>query len=125
MTNPELKKNLSLPSERSSGDCACDAVSNELRLTAHVIEMSPLRRTPAGIAVASVKLGHESRRDEAGVMREVSVELAAMAIGELAHVLAAVQPGARMTVTGFLAAKSARSRTPVLHVNNIEFVEGN
>jgi primosomal replication protein N len=112
VTNPE-PKNLSLPSD------------NELRLTAHVVEGSPLRYTPAGIPLASVKLGHESRRIEAGVMREVSVELAAMAIGELAHVLAAVQPGARMTVTGFLAAKSARSRTPVLHVNNIEFVEGN
>jgi primosomal replication protein N len=58
-------------------------------------------------------------------MRDVNVELAALAIGELAPVLAAARPGARVTVRGFLAAKSARSRMPVLHVNNIEFMEGN
>jgi len=30
-----------------------------------------------------------------------------------------------VTVSGFLAAKSRNSKTPVLHVQTIEFLEGN
>ena len=43
----------------------------------------------------------------------------------LAAVLAAAIPGSALRATGFLAAKSLRSRTPVLHLNTIEFLEGN
>jgi primosomal replication protein N len=99
--------------------------ANDFRLDARVAESSPLRHTPGGIPVASVVLEHESRRIEAGVMREVKVKLPAMALGELARILAAAPLGARMTATGFLAAKSAHSRVPILHLNNIEFMEGN
>jgi primosomal replication protein N len=48
-----------------------------------------------------------------------------VAVGDLASVLANAGPGVIVTVTGFLAAKSLRSRAPVLHLNKIEFVEGN
>lgn len=98
---------------------------NELRLDATVAELLPLRRTPAGIPVATCVLAHESTQQEAGLARAVTVELQAVAIGELAGVLAVVVPGTHVVVTGFLAAKSLRSRTPVMHLNKIEFVEGN
>lgn len=98
---------------------------NELRLGAKVAELLPLRRTPAGVPVAACVLMHESTQTEAGVDRNVTVELQAVAIGELASVLAVVVPGTHVMVTGFLAAKSQRSRTPVMHLNKIEFVEGN
>ncbi|MFV8825226.1 primosomal replication protein N [Thauera sp. WH-2] len=88
-------------------------------------EVLPLRRTPAGVPVASCMLAHESKQVEAGLTREVSVELQAVALGDLAAVLAAATPGGAMRITGFLAAKSLRSRTPVLHLTTIEFLEGN
>ena len=98
---------------------------NELRLDARVAEVLPLRRTPAGVPVASCVLEHESKQVEAGLTREVSLELQAVALGDLAAVLSAAAPGSAIRVTGFLAAKSLRSRTPVLHLNTIEFLEGN
>jgi len=98
---------------------------NELRLDARVAELLPLRRTPAGVPVASCVLAHESKQIEAGLCRDVSVELQAVAVGDLAGVLAAVKPGAAVRIGGFLAARSLRSRSPVLHLNTIEFLEGN
>jgi primosomal replication protein N len=102
-----------------------EAGVNELRLDARVAEMLPLRRTPAGVPVASCVLAHESKQMEAGVPRTVSVELQAVAVGDLAGVLAAASPGAALKVTGFLAARSLRSRSPVVHLNTIEYLEGN
>ncbi len=98
---------------------------NELRLDARVAEVLPLRRTPAGVPIASCVLAHESKQVEAGVARDVAVELQALVVGDLASVLAAAAPGVALRVTGFIAAKSLRSRRPVLHLNTIEFLEGN
>lgn len=97
---------------------------NELRLDARIAELLPLRRTPAGVPIAACGLAHESKQLEAGMSRDVSVELQAVAVGELASVLASASPGMKIRVTGFLAAKSLRSRTPVLHLSKIEFLEG-
>ncbi len=102
-----------------------EAGLNELRLEARVAEVLPLRRTPAGVPIASCVLAHESKQVEAGVTRDVSVEMQALVVGDLAAVLAAAAPGAALRVTGFIAAKSLRSRSPVLHLNTIEFLEGN
>ena len=101
----------------------CAGAANELRLAARIVEVSALRRTPAGIPVISCVLAHESRQTEADIPREVKLELSAMAIGELAQTLVDASPGANVLVAGFMAAKSARSRVPVLHLNQIEFIE--
>ena len=98
---------------------------NELHLDARIAELLPLRRTPAGVPVATCGLAHESKQMEAGMIRDVSVELQAVAVGELAGLLASASPGMRIRVAGFLAAKSLRSRAPVLHLSKIEFLEGN
>ena len=52
------------------------------------------------------------------------MELQAVAIGELARMLAAATPGMSMRVSGFLAARSQRSRSLMLHLETIEFLEG-
>ena len=70
-------------------------------------------------------LAHESKQTEAGLARDVSVEMQAVAVGDLAGVLAAAKPGAAVRISGFLAARSLRSRSPVLHLNTIEYLEGN
>ncbi|HRP75167.1 MAG TPA: primosomal replication protein N [Rhodocyclaceae bacterium] len=102
-----------------------DTGLNQLTLDALLLELQPMRRTPAGVPVAECSLTHESTQVEAGLVRDVSVGLQAVAVGELASVLAAAVPGMRIRVTGFLAAKSLRSRSPVLHLSTIEFLEGN
>ena len=101
-----------------------DSGSNALCVDATLVELQPLRHTPAGVPVAGCTLKHESRQVEAGVPRDVSVELQAVALGGLAAVLATATPGMTMRATGFLAAKNLRSRIPVLHLNKIEFLEG-
>ncbi|MDX9699644.1 MAG: primosomal replication protein N [Rhodocyclaceae bacterium] len=98
---------------------------NLLQLEATLASLQPLRRTPAGVPVAACTLAHSSLQMEAGREREVTVEVQAVALGELAGVLVVANPGMRLRVAGFLAAKSLRSRTPILHLNKIEFLEGN
>ena len=55
----------------------------------------------------------------------MEVEIAVVALGETARWLAAAPLGGAVKLTGFLAAKSRNSKAPVLHVNTLEFLEGN
>lgn len=97
---------------------------NRLVLEARLVELHPLRRTPAGVPVVECLLAHRSRQWEAGVEREVSCELRAVAIGEVARLMAAAEPGTHLRVEGFIAARSLKSRSPVVHLNTVEFLEG-
>ena len=86
--------------------------------------MASLRYTPAGIPALNFRIAHASEQFEAGGMRAVECEMAALALGQTALLLAGAKPGDGLRLSGFLAAKSLKSRTPVLHVNEIEFLEG-
>ena len=55
----------------------------------------------------------------------MEVEIAVVALGENARWLQAAPLGGEVKLTGFLAAKSRNSKAPVLHVNTLEFLEGN
>jgi primosomal replication protein N len=61
---------------------------------------------------------------EAGKMRKVDCEFQCVALGPLANLLSGMNAGAMCSATGFLAAKSLRNRSLVLHVTSIEFIEG-
>ena len=87
--------------------------------------MKPLRYTPAGVPVVEFRLKHESEREEAGTKRKVNAELDAIAFEAQARLLAASAMGRPVRAEGFLSAKSKHSAKPVLHVTNIEFLEGN
>lgn len=99
-------------------------MSNTLCIEATLVECAPMRYTPAGVPVVSCVLGHASRQLENGVERDVECELPAVALGELASQMAVAACGWRLEATGFLAAKSKRSKAPVLHMTNIKFLEG-
>ena len=86
--------------------------------------MGALRYTPAGLAAVEFKLGHESQQCEAGGTRSIQAEVSAIAFETPAKLIATAKLGTDLNVTGFLAAKSKRSRKLVLHVTNIEFIEG-
>jgi primosomal replication protein N len=83
-----------------------------------------LRYTPAGLAAVEFKLAHESEQAEAGTKRKVQAEIGAIAFEAQAKLVAGRPLGSELRLQGFLSAKSKRSKKLMLHVTNIEFVEG-
>ena len=76
------------------------------------------------MAALEFKLGHESEQDEAGGRRTIHAEIAVIAFETHARLIATANLGTNLRVQGFLGAKSKRSKKLILHVTNIEFVEG-
>jgi len=70
------------------------------------------------------KLQHESEQSEAGNLRKVEAEIGGIAFDAQARLLAGTRLNTGLKLHGFLAAKSKRSKKLVLHVTNIEFIEG-
>lgn len=99
-------------------------MSNTLCIAGRLIELAPMRYTPAGVPLVSFVLEHTSRQIENEVERDVTCELQALALGDVAQTMRSVLPGWKIEATGFLAAKNKRSKMPVLHVTNIKFLEG-
>jgi primosomal replication protein N len=97
---------------------------NRVELSGRLLEAGTLRHTPAGVAALEFKLAHESEQEEAGVKRKVEAEIGAIAFEAQARLIAARPLGSAVKVEGFLGAKSRRTRKIVLHVTNIEFIEG-
>ena len=99
--------------------------ANRIEISGVVTELQPLRYTPAGVPVVEFRLAHESERAEAGATRKVHAEIEAVAFEAQARLLAAGPMGRLLKAEGFLCAKNRRSKKPILHVTNIEFIEGN
>lgn len=70
------------------------------------------------------KIRHESEQAEAGGKRAVQAEVPGIAFQSLARLIAGAKLGVQARFEGFLGAKSKRSKRLVLHVTNMEFVEG-
>ena len=94
-------------------------------MSGRLLERGVVRRTPAGIPVLEFLLTHASRQVEAGSERQVECEMSCVAVGDPARVLDSAAVGDVVRVGGFLAARSLKRRSPILHVNTVEFVEGN
>ena len=88
-------------------------------LTGVVAELETLRYTPAGVPLVGCLIRHESQQIEAGNPRRVSLELAAVAIGDLAQ-HSALSLGSHISVEGFLARKSQKSDHIVLHICSVK-----
>ncbi len=102
-----------------------DATSlNRLRIDGQVVERGAVRYTPAEIPVIEFRLQHESEQMEGGGKRKVDCEIACVALGALANLLSGMNAGSLCSATGFIAAKSLKNRSLVLHVTAIEFKEG-
>ena len=99
-------------------------MSNTLRIAGRLLELAPMRYTPAGVPVMTFVLEHASRQVEGGHERDVACELQAMALGDVVQQMSAAGPGWEIEATGFVAAKSKRSKMPVLHVTQIKFLKG-
>ncbi len=78
-----------------------------------------MRYTPAGLPALDFELKHESELSEDGQQRKVSVQIRSVAIGRVAHPLAAMELGGAGSFAGFLA--SARNgRGLLFHVTDFE-----
>ncbi|WP_232368535.1 primosomal replication protein N [Azospira inquinata] len=99
--------------------------ANHVEISGVLIERKALRYTPAGVPVSEGRLRHESELTEAGKPRLVECEIGVIALGDSAQWLQSAAAGGRMKIIGFLASRSRNSRQPVLHVERIEFLEGN
>ena len=92
---------------------------NKLVLQAEVVQVEPLRYTPAGIPLLNVLLRHVSEQIEAGMKRKVECEVNAVVLGDLA--LKGLKIGAQIVAQGFLARRSLKSTQLVMHINHIEY----
>ena len=90
---------------------------NKLVLQAEVVQIEPLRYTPAGIPLLCVVLRHVSVQVEAGMKRKVECEVNAVTLGDLA--LKGLEVGSHIQASGFLAKRSLKSTQLVMHINNI------
>jgi primosomal replication protein N len=101
-----------------------EAVANQVCLSGTLVELGTLRYTPAGLPAVEFRIRHESSKVEAGSERRVRAEVPAVAFDTVARQIATTELGTALRAQGFLAAKSQRSAKIVLHVTNIEFMEG-
>lgn len=99
-------------------------MQNRLELTATVTTEAPLRHTPAGMPVLELWLRHHSRQTIATLERDVTCEIQAVVLGELAKRLAGKMAGNSVHCTGFLNQRSMRNPRLVLHIESVEFVKG-
>ena len=89
---------------------------NRVRIRAKLLARADLRYTPAGVAVLKVGLHHDAAVAEAGLERQLSFEIDAIALGNAAERLDRQALGVELELTGFLAPRSKRSRTLILHI---------
>lgn len=83
-----------------------------------MLQVEPLRYTPAGIPILNVVLQHASEQIEAGMKRKVMCEIKAVVFGDLA--LRELETGQQIHATGFLVKQSLKSTQLVMHINHIE-----
>jgi len=93
---------------------------NQVALTATAQEVKALRYTPAGLPVVEMLLDHASEVLEAGQLRRVAFQLPAVALGDMALLLADAPLGAGLHVQGFLAPMRKGSGKMVLHVQQAQ-----
>ncbi|MDR3391200.1 MAG: primosomal replication protein N [Sulfuriferula sp.] len=93
---------------------------NQLLLDGTLTHLETLRYTPAGVPLIECRIRHESKQIEGGSERIVNVEIAAIAIGELARKVSRLNLTQTLHVSGFLAQKSQKSQQIVLHICSLE-----
>ena len=91
---------------------------NRLVLSAQLVERGALRYTPAGLPALDLSLKHESEVSEDGQPRKVSLEMRALAIGEVTQAVATLALGSTGLFGGFLAA-ARNGRGLRFHVTSV------
>ena len=93
---------------------------NRLLISGALIQVDPLRYSPAGVPIAEAVIVHRSSQSVAGQARQVECELTVQASGTLAGQLAQQPPGTQVKLEGVLNRRSVNSRQLILILNRIE-----
>ena len=91
---------------------------NQLLLSAIVQERGAKRYTPAGLPALDLRLQSDTTVSHNGQSRKVSLELRAVAIGELVGTVERLALGASATFAGFLA-PSRNGKGLVFHITEL------
>jgi primosomal replication protein N len=94
---------------------------NQLVLTACLVEVSPLRYTPAGLPALNFSLESDTEIEEMGTKRQVKVSLKALAIGHLAESIGKQTLGSVWKFTGYLGA-ARQGKNVVFHIQEFSAV---
>jgi primosomal replication protein N len=92
---------------------------NRLLLSGRLVERAALRYTPAGLPALDLVLGHESEATENGTPRKVSMQMRAVAIGEVTQGLNGMALGEAAVFAGFLA-PSRNGRGLLMHITQVD-----
>jgi len=84
-----------------------------------VLESEPLRHTPVGVPVLEMRLRHESTVMEAGLNRRLDMVVDAVALGDLAQMLAGTPLGSMLQIEGFIAPTRKDSSRLKLHMQRV------
>ncbi|KVW99564.1 primosomal replication protein N [Thiobacillus denitrificans] len=93
---------------------------NKLGISGTLIQVDPVRYSPAGVPIAEAVILHRSSQTVAMQARQVECELTVQASGTLATQLAQLATGAQVKLEGALNRRSVKSRQLILILNRIE-----
>ena len=96
---------------------------NQFQFVASIAEREILRYTPAGIPMVSARLLHQSQQLEAGIVRMVEFEIAALAAGEISGRFSQAALGGVFQFDGFLARRNRNSKGLVFHIADFQAVD--
>ena len=82
-----------------------------------------LERVPFLLAIVQLRLSHRSRQNQARLERDIDLDIAATAAGDIAQRLDPVALGTLIEAAGFLAQRSRNVRSAVLHITEFEIIE--
>jgi primosomal replication protein N len=93
---------------------------NRLVISGILIQVDPVRYSPAGVPIAEAVIQHRSSQTVATQARQVECELTIQASGSLAGQLAQLATGTQVKLEGALNRRSVNSRQLILILNRIE-----
>jgi primosomal replication protein N len=92
---------------------------NQTIICGEIVRLGILRYTPAGVPAIDCIVRHQSNQKEANVSRQVHCELPVVVLGGTAIIMADLNVGDNIKVTGFLNRKSQNNQQLVLHADHI------
>ena len=93
---------------------------NRLVISGTLIQVDPVRYSPAGVPIAEAVILHRSSQTVATQARQVECELTVQASGPLATQLAQLATGTQVKLDGALNRRSVKSRQLILILNRLE-----
>jgi len=92
---------------------------NRLLLSGALLERGAPRYTPAGLPALDLVIRHQGQVQQAGQPRQVSLEIKALAIGDITVPLTRMPLGSEARFAGFLAA-ARNGRGWLFHVTEVD-----